>query len=49
MSDLVKLRQAFQCCDEDFSDTVLKGNVGIVIISEQELLRVIKQLDIIPL
>ena len=48
MSEWEKLRQLYQCCNEDLGDAILKGHVDIVKFSEQELLCMIKQLAVIP-
>ena len=42
-----KLRQLYHCCEEDFSYVFLKRHAAIVNSSEQELLRITNQLNII--
>ena len=48
LSDSETLRQLFQCCDEELGDAILKGHSDAVKSSETELMRIIKQLAVIP-
>ena len=48
MTEVEKHRQLYQCCEEDLGDAILKGHNDVVNLSEQELLRMIKQLAVIP-
>ena len=48
MTEVEKGRQLYQCCEEDLGDALLKGHEDEVNLSEQELLRMIKQLAVIP-
>ena len=42
-----ELRQLYQCCDENLGDTISKEYADFLNSSEQELIRVIKQLAVI--
>ena len=42
-----KLRQLYQCCNEDLGEAILKGHANIVKFSKQKLLCMIKQLSVI--
>ena len=44
-----KLRQQYQCCDEELWNAILKGHADNSLNNnEQQLLRVIKRLVVIP-
>ena len=47
MTESMKRRQLYQCCDGDLGDANLKRHADVVNLSEQELLRMIMQLAVI--
>ena len=47
MAEADKYCQLYQCCEEDLAEAILKSYVDVVNYSEQELLRIIKQLAVI--
>ena len=48
LTEVEKSRQLYQCCEEDLGDAILRGHGDIVNLNEQELLKMIKQLAVIP-
>ena len=46
--ELEKSRQLYQCCEEDLGDAILRGHGDVVNLKGQELLKMIKQLAVIP-
>ena len=48
LTEVEKSRQLYQCCEEDLGDAILRGHEDIVNLNEQELLKMIKQLAVVP-
>ena len=48
MTESEKLRQLYQCCDKDLSNSYQMGHTDVVNLCERDLLRMIKQLVVIP-
>ena len=42
------VEQLFHCCDEDLGDSILKGHPNAVTSTEDNLIKVIKQMAVIP-
>ena len=42
------VEQLFHCCDEDLGDSILKGHPDAVTSTEENLIKVIKQMAVIP-
>ena len=49
MTEAEKRRQLQPCCEENLGDAILKGHAYVVNLSERELLRMIKQLEVTPM
>ena len=48
MAEADKYCQLCQCCEEDLAEAILKRHADVVNYSERELLRLLKQLAVIP-
>ena len=48
LSNTESLEQLFHCCDEDLGDAILKGHPNAVTSTEENLLKIIKQMAVIP-
>ena len=48
LTEVEKSRQLYQCCDKDLGDAILRGNKDMVNLNEQKLLKMIKQLVVVP-
>ena len=48
MTEAEKRCQLYQCCEEDLAEAILKRHADVVNYSQRELLRMLKQLAVIP-